>query len=343
WGITTAGFEQGDNTTLNPNGVTAWKPGVEPIWKNHGVWDIDDQGNARLLDADYFKVDNPNRTYFKPFVDRYSDSIRKVDDRLLVFVEPPLTTEMPSWKGEPSEHLVNATHWYDGVTLFTKKYVPFFTVNEKDLSLVIGKKNVRRYFEGRMAEIKAETAHTIGEQPTVIGEFGIPMDLRNGEAYSTGDFTEQEQVLDRSFSAIESQLLHYALWTYVEDNTNERGDQWNGEDLSIFSEDQQTDITDINSGGRALDAVVRPYPHKTAGTPLFQQFNMDKGEYVYRYTADISNKLPTELYLPDWHYGDGFTVHYSGGKLEYDRENQLLLHYSKASGEQFIVIKKTGK
>ncbi|GMN06645.1 cellulase family glycosylhydrolase [Croceitalea sp. MTPC5] len=340
WAINTTGFEQGPNVKINPKGISVWNEGHEPIWKRHGVWGFDDQGSPMLLQPDYFKVSDPNGTYFKPFVDRYSDTIRAVDDRLLIFVEPPLTTEMPSWKGEKTGHFVNATHWYDVVALFTKKYVPFFTVDEEDLSLVIGRKNVRQYFEGRMAKIKSETEHTMGARPTIIGEFGIPMDLNNGEAYATSDFTEQEKVLDRSFNAIENELLHYALWTYVEDNTNERGDQWNGEDLSIFSESQQSDTSDINSGGRALNAMLRPYPHKTAGIPLFHQFNMEAGEYIYKYRADTSSKLPTELYLPDWHYGQGFTIHHSGGTLAYDKGNQLLLHYADTVGENIVIIKK---
>ena len=57
---------------------------------------------------------------------------------------------------------------------------------------------------------------------------------------------------------MEANLVSCTLWNYTADNSNGRGDQWNGEDLSLFSRDQQKDAADINSGGRALAAGTRP-------------------------------------------------------------------------------------
>ena len=98
----------------------------------------------------------------------------------------------------------------------------------------------------------------MGGVPTVIGETGVPFDVQEKRAYKTGDFRTVIRAMDRTLRAMDDALVSYTLWNYTSDNTNAHGDLWNDEDLSIFSRDQQTDPDDINSGGRALEAVVRP-------------------------------------------------------------------------------------
>ncbi len=52
------------------------------------------------------------------------------------------------------------------------------------------------------------------------------------------------------------------------------------EDLSIFSRDQQNDRMDIDSGGRALAALVRPYARKIAGEPLRMTFDLKQASVL---------------------------------------------------------------
>ena len=106
-------------------------------------------------------------------------------------------------------------------------------------------------FQRVLGGIKKRTVEKLGDIPTLIGEFGIPYDMHAKKAYETGQFDRQELALDRSFQALEANLLHATLWNYTPDNSNEHGDLWNEEDLSIFSRDQQTNPMDINSGARA--------------------------------------------------------------------------------------------
>ena len=84
----------------------------------------------------------------------------------------------------------------------------------------------------------------------LIGECGVPFRLRRNQ-----DFTHLDPAtcaLDNTMRAVEIALVSCTLWNYTAENTNRCGDGWNGEDLSIFSEDQHTDRTDLNSGGRGL-------------------------------------------------------------------------------------------
>lgn len=70
----------------------------------------------------------------------------------------------------------------------------------------------------------------------MMGEFGIPYDLDDKRAYSTGDYSQQIRALDASMNANDgTNLLNYTIWCYAPDNDHEHGDLWNGEDLSVFS------------------------------------------------------------------------------------------------------------
>ncbi|MFM8833710.1 MAG: hypothetical protein ACKOEV_08795, partial [Cytophagales bacterium] len=54
-----------------------------------------------------------------------------------------------------------------------------------------------------------------------------------------------------------------------------------------------------------------------------------------------STSLPTEIFVPEFHFGKGFEVLHSSGKLLYDKKNYLLLFYPDGDGEQRILIRKT--
>jgi hypothetical protein len=126
---------------------------------------------------------------------------------------------------------------------------------------------------------------------------------------------------------MEDNMLSCTLWNYTADNTNERGDKWNGEDLSIFSRDQQTEPEDINSGGRALEAAVRPYPLAVAGKPLHMSFNIKTKEFKFEFRHDPAVHAPTEIFVPRLQYPDGISVDISDGTYEVDNEGQRLLYH----------------
>jgi len=235
--------------------------------------------------------------------------------------------------------MVNAGHWYDIATLLTKDYSSWFGIDGTKGKPVFGKRAIRNMFHNTMASYKDETTWAFGKRPTLIGEFGIPIDLKEKKAYLTNDFVDQEECLDRSFRAMESNRLSYTLWNYTPDNDNLHGDQWNGEDLSIFSKSQRKRIDDINSGGRALQAAVRPYPYKVAGEPIEYYFDMEAKEFYLKFKADKSISAPTEIFIPRLHFGKGFEVYSSQGKLFFDKGSDLLLFSPDQDGEQTIVVK----
>jgi hypothetical protein len=185
--------------------------------------------------------------------------------------------------------------------------------------------------------MKQRTREKLGEVPTLIGEFGIPFDMHTKRAYRTGNYRKQILALDASFRAIEANLLHATLWNYTPDNTNAHGDLWNDEDLSVFSRDQQDNPEDINSGARAPEAFIRPYPIATAGEPLSLSFKWRRARFEFSFRGDSNITAPTVIYVPSFHYEGGIKIEISDGTYDYLPEEQRLTYTPEnADGEHWV-------
>ena len=91
-----------------------------------------------------------------------------------------------------------------------------------------------------------------------------------------------------------------SLWNYNPENDDARGDSWNGENFSWFSNSRAASRTsgkalafaqatkELDAGGRILDAVVRPYAAKTAGVPLKFEYEMATGSFAYSWAVPLS-------------------------------------------------------
>ncbi|MHB1921018.1 MAG: cellulase family glycosylhydrolase [Chitinophagaceae bacterium] len=343
------GFKVDRKDEMNRGKLSLWKKGYRDIWVTNGVWGLDPLHHPVLKQPDYFREAdghpiNFNREFFRPFILKYAAAIRSVDPRYLIFAEPVVMPPLPlpEFCLPQTGHFVNAGHWYDGITLFTKKYFPFFTVNLRNRKLVLGKRKVRRLFDQQVSDLKAQGKNQLKGRPTLVGECGIPFDLNQGEAYRSGNFSDQAAAMDRTLSAMEKNLVGYAIWNYTPDNTNSHGDHWNGEDLSIFSKSQQKDPADINSGGRALDAVIRPYPYALPGTPTRFGYEYKKRKFFLQFTSDPKITAPAEIFLPEYEFGKGYRVDYSDGRVGKDKTGQYLLYYPSASHRHHTLLVSAG-
>jgi hypothetical protein len=341
-GIT--GFRQMGTKMINLNRERVWKDGSDCIWKKNGIWEADTQGVPQLLRSDHFLRVNGrdvsfSEDYFKPFANRFTHEIRSIKPDTIIFIEsvPGLGEEQITWDKEDFPQVVNATHWYDDLTLFFKRFFGWFSIDIRSMKLMLGRSRVRQMFIDQIASIKENSDLKMGNCPTLIGEFGIPFDMKHNHAFISGNFSRQERALDASYCAIEANLVNSTLWNYTSDNTNQRGDQWNGEDLSIFSRDQQTEVQDINDGGRALRAAVRPYARTTAGEPLMMSFNIRSGDFEFHFRHDPIIKAATEFYIPNLQYPEGYDVHVTDGSYKVDMENQTLTYHHTHQHEVHIV------
>jgi len=329
------GARQRGRQLINSGGLRVWHEGHNCIWQENGVWDLPAGGTPRLLHPDHFhrrdgRLVRFAEDYLRPFLERFAREIRAVDPEAILFLEAPPQSAPPLWDLEAFPRVVHAAHWYDGLTIFLKRYLPHLGLDMTTGRFVLGRGGVRRSFAHQLARMEAEATAHLGGVPTLIGEFGIPFDLGNKQAYRTGDFSRQVRALDDTFQALEANLLSGTLWNYTADNDNHRGDQWNGEDLSLFSRDQQEDPGDLNSGGRALEAAVRPYAHKIAGQPLEMAFDPGRRRFTFAFRHDPAVSAPTEIFVPSFQYPRGCRVKVSDGEYALDLDNQTLFYHHGA-------------
>ena len=342
WKLGIASVKRDGTRILNSEKQRAWSEGRDCVWRQHGVWDFDAAGMPHLLRPDYFtqvtgRAVDFAQDYYRPFANRFAGAIHAVDAKALIFIETESGKLPPQWSADDAPNIVYAPHWYDGIVLFKKNYNPFLAIDSHNTKLIVGPTAIRQSFAQQLAFLKRGASKQLGGVPTLLGEFGVPFDLKEKQAYRTGDFRVQIRALDRSFQAIEANLLSCTLWNYTPDNTNERGDLWNDEDLSIFSHAQQTDPADIDSGGRALEAAVRPYPRATAGEPLRLSFNIKRRIFEFTFRHDPHITAPTEIFIPHYQYPHGYNVEVSDGIYEMLQEKQVLIYRHGMEREEHII------
>ncbi|KAK3941306.1 glycoside hydrolase [Diplogelasinospora grovesii] len=236
-----------------------WKLG-QCLWAQHGVWD---PSSDTLLKKDYFgkhpttgeDVDYNYFTnhYFMDFFRKYRDAVRTHHEDAIILLQGPTMEMPPKIIGTPDgddKRLVYSPHWYDGITLMTKKWNRNWNVDvvgvlrghywHPALAIKIGETAIRNCFKDQHAAMRQEGLDNLGNHPCVMTEFGIPYDMDNKYAYKTGDYSSQSAAMDANHYGVENAGLEgYTLWLYMIKNNHERGDQWNGEDLSIFSVDDK--------------------------------------------------------------------------------------------------------
>ncbi|MHA1713730.1 MAG: cellulase family glycosylhydrolase [Candidatus Ranarchaeia archaeon] len=342
WRVKTVGFK-----TINPGGVSVWMPNATDIWQDHNVWRLSDPKDPgsppRLLKPDYFsnvkgKKINFLNDYLKPFVLRFIHRVREIHPTAWILIEnPPLTQYGLEWKRDAPPNIVNAPHWYDAMTVYTKKLRRHLSFDVFTNKVVFSSRNVTKMFHRQLSLLK-QLSNKMGGCPTLIGEFGIPFDMNWKKAYSTCIFDEQAKAFHVNYTVLDNLFLSSILWNYTADNTNQWGDGWNMEDFSIFSHDQQSNPLDINSGGRAVKGFCRPYPRFTAGVPIKLMFNPKNRVFVFEFEADGNVDIPTEIYVPLVQYPHGYNVQLSNGYYERDMSRQVLYVFTSNSGAQTVRI-----
>ncbi len=295
---------------LNRAGVSAWQPGATDIWQEAQVWEL--QGDTPvLLRPDHFRhiagrPVNPHQRYIQPLVQRFAETIHAVHPDACIFVENGVLGELPTQQRDAPnlQPLVNATHWYDAVTLFSRRPFRRWSFDVYRGRHVVGVAAVQRMFVEQLGLIKQAAHERMQGCPTLIGEFGLPFNApvrrRRRDAYRA-----QERLLAMYYAALDAHLLSATQWNYTADNDHRWGDQWNREDLSIYSRDDR-DLGD--DGARALRGFSRPYARATAGTPVAMHFDHATSVFHYRYYPDPRVQQPTELVVPPAHYSHGYTI-----------------------------------
>ncbi len=346
---------------VNPKKVSIWKEGAKDFWKEGGVWEEGTDGLPIAPDDDYFRVVNGRkvnftRDYLLPFAAQVADELRQYNPNWMILIEDePATVLMPpegGWPQNTPANMVNGFHWYDPALSYMKRFLWPLTIDITRIRPVWGLKGIQKMYL-RQLNIQPELSKNIhgGNCPCLVGEFGCHMDLNGGKSYKQWKkgmnaekaFKWQIIALDLMYNAFDKLLLSGSQWNYTADNNNAFGDNWNQEDLSLFSRDQQTVDwhEDINSGGRAIAGFCRPYARRIAGTPLLVQFHRKKGIFHFEFEPDETIQAPTEVYVPPIQYPNGYEVECTGADwVQAEHEPLIFIHRPTMKKVIFLLSRK---
>jgi len=334
---------------LNSSGACAWSAGPKScVWYQNGVWKYNDQGVPEIICKDYF-AHHPvtgEPANIEPYVEslwvKVGESIRKHIPDAIIFAEPAIDLTQPNKKEHPEirdDRIVWAKHWYDGITLMTKKFSKVYGLETVSQTPHFGLKNIENAHGHGIASFKKDM-----NCPVLIGECGIPFDMRDKYALNSGDFNECTCALNTTMRALEVALVNFTLWNYTPDNCNTWGDMWNDEDLSLFSVDQVgNDAKNLHAGGRSLLAAVRPYAYRTAGIPTHMSFDIYKPHrpFLLRFNHDpVLQTRETIIFVPKYHFPHGIKVTVSDGTYEIDWTNQTLTYTHCNDHDHTVLIEK---
>jgi hypothetical protein len=101
------------------------------------------------------------------------------------------------------------------------------------------------------------------------------------------------------------------------------------------------------TGYRAAEAWVRPTPIATVGSVQKYGFDLKSVTFTFSLTSDAPTKesLPTEIFLPDFHFPpDNTTVEVSGGRwridtVDVDGQGMQVMKWWHGAGEQSMTVK----
>ncbi|KAI9364048.1 glycoside hydrolase superfamily [Pilaira anomala] len=357
---------------INQSKTSVWLNDNSCIWKEHGVWKLDQDEKPVLLDSAYFskhpitgKKISFYDDFYVPLVNRYAKAIQSVKRDWYCLVEPLANERAPVYKENDHHHnIVFSPHWYDLNCVFYKKFNGKITHDVQCLqrggnvlnATYFGQKGAKKNYRGQIKNIKEDGLRDMGNKPCILGEVGIPMDLNDKLAFTDNDYAKHVNFLDAVIYALETNLINFTLWNYDVCNDHEYGDHWNGENFSIYSvkkaKEDYLDHDDGNSklskkhlydGGRVLEAVLRPYASKVAGTPIESEFDLQNIKYTFSFipfTKEQQTQLKqenynlidntactTEVFVPYFHFGGkALNIQVNEGECEYDEEKQTLYH-----------------
>jgi len=314
-----------DGKALNPEGVSIWKNGCP--WRRAGVWDLDGDGNPALTSPSYFKEVNGQpisawADFMVPFVKKVREALRRIDPNCILFIEGSPGELNTVWD-DPDPLICNARHWYDVMTLITRKFDPnaYKTFSGETVS---GAEAIGGEYIKQFKLLQAISQQRMGNPPMLLGEFGILYDMNDSEAYRTGDFSAQDIALDACYRALDATLINSTQWNYTTDSDHAHGDQWNHEDLSIWCRDDGRDANDLDAGGRSTKSFCRPYVQYAAGQPTRMSFDVATAAFDLEIESDPAVTAPTVIYAPRLHYPEGVQAIVSSGSVIHDAASQTV-------------------
>ena len=279
-----------------------------------------------------------DRNYLQPFYEKVGKAILSVDHDAIIWIEPSIGLDLSQLLGggetpyqinmtkpEGINQVVYAPHWYPDI-------YPFLGFNMPPRDFSPEEVRFRDYLPA-IKNVIAKATHSLGNIPVVLGEFGTYFDYGGIKNARSNGYAVAKEILDNNFEALEALFLSRIIWGWSYEVTDERGDGWNGEHISVIE----------NGIPRGETAYSRPYAGFISGKPVHMHFysphhyfDPEKGvvnperEFELWFESKESD-APTEIFIPyDIHYPDGFYVWITDGYVVYDHPNRKLYYYPTA-------------
>lgn len=342
-----SGLVREGDRQVNSAKISIWNPGVEDPFEQAGAWRREGD-EAVVVNEDFFcmldgRKINPEGDFLQPFFQKMADTFRAIRPDWFLFAEinPHVAATGRTFPKVMPANSINTSHWYDVGLLWSKR----IDTDQDEAA----KTKMRNRYGLELAFLRSLADRINGGSPTLIGEFGIPYDLNEGESFARWGKGErgadiwkpQVLALELTYDAMDMLLLSSTQWNYTATNRNDLrvGDGWNQEDLSVFSRDQQTDPDDLSSGGRAVEGFSRPYVQKAQGTLKSMHFDTRENRFVAEVEAAAEILAPTEIYWPA-RLAESIKVECSGIDVEwsYSLKDQRLRVQARATGTFKIII-----
>jgi hypothetical protein len=347
-----------DVQIFNPNKISIWRDGAACPFEVAGAYRIR-PGGAEGIDEDFFCVHNGKRLAlskdaYRPFFHRVAQTIRAHQPDWSLFAELDAFAHIAGrvFPNKMPERSVNASHWYDLGALYLKRFDPARHRDALSGSWEQGEAVIGARYRRQLADVAGAASQFEGGAPTMIGEFGIPYDLDEGASYAAwarGErdvWSAHEAALALMYDAMDALGLHSTQWNYTASNRNDLrvGDNWNQEDLSIFSRDQQDDCADPGAGGRAVRGFCRPYARRVQGRSVSSSFDRESCVYRIDLWADAMIGGSTEIYVPKAQYPNGIAIRVEGVPTDVvsDSQAQSVLVRACEAGRLSISIEPAG-
>lgn len=323
---------------VNTARIPIWMAGAIDPFEQAGAWRLD-HGRAVVLDEQFFcrnAAGQPlqiEQDCLMPYFRDMAQAVRQVRPDWLMFAEinPHATARGRTFPQPMPPGTVNASHWYDTALLWNKSF-PVDLESSQETEL---KQRYRR----SLSHLRGLGDRINGGAPTLIGEFGIPYDLNDGDSFrlwaagSRGPqvWKAQTQALRLAYDVLDELLLSSTQWNYTAANRNDLriGDGWNQEDLSVFSYDQ---VEAGSDGGRAIEGFCRPYVRRTQGTLLSMRYDGRLASLAFELHADPGIDAPTEVFIPRWLCQEPRVELTPGGHWHYTADAQCVLIRARQAG-----------
>ncbi|MFN3411858.1 MAG: cellulase family glycosylhydrolase [Exilispira sp.] len=298
------GYKPIGKKLFNKDKVSLFKDGKICPWRVEGVWDIEN-GKPVLKKPDYFskvnnkKVDFAN-DYLKPFILKYQKAINEINPDWFTIVEGLPQGQVSSFNQNESKKMIHGFHWYDGLPMALKVFLPFFSIRSDNRKPVFGRKNIVNSFYQQINDMKENTKKNMGNMPCLLGEFGLPFDVFYGISYKIKNFVIPNTAISMFYDALDRVLISSTIWTYCVNNNNKHGDNWNKEDFSIYCKEN-----DLSK--RATPGFLRPYPKVINGKPILFKYDNKKKTIVLVFENKDENfnfdiEQSTIIFIPDLIY-----------------------------------------